>query len=76
MLDALFIKKLLKKSILEFGAIVASHFLDWKTELLLCPSNKYLHFLLNLTLVIQKEYPSETGIIINNNKIIFVAPDT
>ena len=74
MLDAPFIKKLLNLSILEFGPIITSHFLYWETEVLLCSSNKYLHLLLNLALVIQKEYPSETGIIINNNKTIFVTP--
>ena len=58
MLDALFIKKLLNYSILEFGPIVTSHFLDGKTELLLSSSNKYLHLLLNLALVIQEKYPS------------------
>ena len=76
MLDALFIKKLLNKSILKFGPIITSHFLDWETKLILCSSNKYLHLLLNMALVIQKEYPSEIGIIINNNKTIFVTLET
>ena len=76
MLDVLFIKKLLNLSVLEFGPIVASHFLDGKTELLLSSSNKYLHLLLNLALVMQEKYPSETEIVINNNKIIFITPDT
>ena len=74
MLDALFIKKLLNLGVLEFGPIVSSHFLDGKTELLLSSSNEYLHLLLNLALVMQEKYPSETGIIINNNKTIFVTP--
>ena len=68
MFNALFIKKLLNKSILEFSAIITSHFLDGKTELLLSSSNKYLHLLLNLALVMQEKYQSETGIVINNNK--------
>ena len=59
MLDALFIKKLLNKSILELGSIITSHFLDGKTELLLSSSNKYLHLLLNLALVMQEKYPSD-----------------
>ena len=54
MLDALFIKKLLNKSILEFGPIITSHFLDWETKLLLYSSNKYLYLLLNLALVMQE----------------------
>ena len=49
MLDALFIKKLLNLGVLEFGPIVASHFLDGETELL-SSSNKSLHFVSNLTL--------------------------
>ena len=52
MLDVLFIKKLLNKSILELSPIITFHFLDWETELLLCSYKKYLHFLLNLALVI------------------------
>ena len=72
MLDALFIKKLLNLGVLEFGPIIASHFLDGKIELLLSSSNKSLHFVSNLTLIKQEKYPSETRIIINNNKTIFV----
>ena len=76
MLNAFFIKKLLNLDVFEFGPIVASHFLDGKTKLLLSSSNKYLHLLLNLALVMQKKYLSETGIVINNNKTTFVTPDT
>ena len=76
MLDVLFIKKLLNLGVLEFGPIVASHFLDGETELLLSSSNKSLHFVFNLILIKQEKYISETGIIINNNKTIFVTPDT
>ena len=57
MLDAFFIKKLLNLGVLEFGPIVASHFLDRETELLLSSSNKYIHLLLNLALVMQEKYP-------------------
>ena len=57
MLDAFFIKKLLNLGVLEFGPIVASHFLDGETELLLSSSNKYLHLLLNLALVMQEKIP-------------------
>ena len=76
MLDALLIKKLLNLGVLEFGPIVASHFLDGETELLLSSSHKSLYFVSNLTLIKQEKYPSETRIIINNNKTIFVIPDT
>jgi hypothetical protein len=48
MLDAFFIKKLLNLSVLEFGPIVASYFLDGETELLLTSSNKCLHFSLTV----------------------------
>ena len=76
MLDVLFIKKHLNLGVLEFGPIIASHFLDGETELLLRSSNKSLHFVSNLTLIKQEKYPNETRIIINNNKTIFVTPDT
>ena len=76
MLDAFFIKKLLNLGVLEFGPIVASYFLDGETELLLSSSNKSLHFVSKLALIKQEKYPIETGIIINNNKTIFVTPDT
>ena len=66
MLDALIIKKLLNLGVSKFGPIVASHFLDWETEFILCPSYKCLHLVLYLALIKDKEYPSETRIIINN----------
>jgi hypothetical protein len=66
MLDALFIKKLFNLDVLEFGPIVTSHFLDEEIELLLCSSNEDLYLLLYLSLIIDKECPSETRIIINN----------
>jgi hypothetical protein len=66
MLDALFIKKFFNLGVLEFGPIVTSYFLIGKTKLFLCTSNKDLHLLLYLALIIKKEYPSEAGIIINN----------
>jgi hypothetical protein len=72
MLDALFIKELLNLSVLEFGPIITSHFLDGETGLLLSSSNKWLHFVPNLELIKQEKYPSEIGIVINNNKTIFV----
>jgi hypothetical protein len=42
MLDAIFIKELLNLSVLKFGPIVTSHFLDGETRLLLSSFNKYL----------------------------------
>ena len=75
MLDALLIKKLLDLSVLEFGPIVTSYFLDWETKLFLSSSNKYLHLVLDLALIKQEKYRSGTGIIINNYKTIFVTPD-
>ena len=75
MLDALIIKKLFNQSVLEFGPSVTSYLFYRKTELSLCPPHKYLDFLLYLGLIINKEHPSETGIIINNNKTVFVTSD-
>ena len=54
MLDALFFKEFFNIGVLEFGSIVTSYFLDWENELLLFPSNEYLHLLLNLALVMQE----------------------
>jgi hypothetical protein len=42
----------------------------------LSSSNKCLYFVPNLALIKQEKYLSETGIVINNNKTIFVTPDT
>jgi hypothetical protein len=42
----------------------------------LSSSNKCLHLVSNLTLIKQEKYSSETRIVINNNKTIFVTPDT
>ena len=75
MLNAFFIKKLLNLRVLQFGPIVAPHFLDGETKLLLSSSNKCLHFVPNLALIIQEKHPSETGIVINNNKTIFVTTE-
>ena len=76
MLDALFIKELLNLSVLEFGPIISCHLLDGETELLLSLCNKCIHFVPNLALIKQEKYPNEMGIVINNNKTIFVTPDT
>ena len=75
MLDALFIKKFFHIGVLEFCSIVTTHFLDWKTELSLFSSNEDFYLLLYLALVKHKEHPSETSIVINNNKTIFVTID-
>jgi hypothetical protein len=42
----------------------------------LSSSNKCIHFVPNLTLDKQEKYPSETELVINNNKTIFVTLDT
>jgi hypothetical protein len=66
MLDAFIIKKLFNLSVFEFGPIVTSYFLDRKTKFLLCSSDKGFHLVVHLALIIEKEHPSETRIIINN----------
>jgi hypothetical protein len=75
MLDALFIKKFFNLGVLEFGPIVTPYFLDWETKFSLCSSNEGFHLILHLALIKEKEYPSETGIIINYNKSILITPD-
>jgi hypothetical protein len=72
MLDAFLIKIIFNLSVLEFGAIVTSYLLDLDTKLILSSLQELLKHLLCLTFVIQKEYSSETRIIINNYETIFV----
>ena len=60
MLDPFFIKKFLNIGVSEFRAIVTSNILDLQLKFILSSSNEYLDNSLNFTLVMQKEYPSET----------------
>jgi len=71
MANSLFIKIFFYVDVLELGAIVASCSLDLGFKLILGSFCKFLEGLLYYTFVMQKEYPSETGIIINNDKTIF-----
>ena len=72
MTNSLFIKVLFYVGVLELGAIVASYSLDLGFKLILGSFCKFLEGLLYYTFIMQKEYPSETRIIINNDKTIFV----
>ena len=72
MLDPFFIKKFRNIGVSEFRTIVTSNILDLQVKFILISSNEFLDNSLNFTLVMQKEYPSEMKIIINNYKIIFV----
>jgi hypothetical protein len=74
MLDAFLIKILFHLSVLEFDSIVTSYLLDLGIKLILSPLQKLLEHLLCFTLFMQKEYPSEMLMVINNYKTIFV-PD-
>jgi hypothetical protein len=71
-LDSFFIKKFFNIGVLKLHAIVTSHFLNFQLKFILSSSNKLLDYLLHFTFIMQKGYSSETRIIINNNKIIFV----
>jgi len=68
MTNSFFIKILFYVGVLEFGAIVTSYFLDLGFKLVLGSFCKFLECFLYYTFVMQKEYPSETRIIINNEK--------
>src|SRR6266540_6415160 len=70
--DPFFIKELFNACVLEFGSIVTSYSLDLHLKLILGSSCKFLEVFLDFTLVLQKEYPSETRIVINNYKTVFV----
>jgi hypothetical protein len=72
MSNTFFIKVLFNVGVLELGAIVTAHFLDLHIKLILGSSSKFLESFLYLSLIMQKEYPSETRIVINNYKTIFV----
>ena len=72
MTNSLFIKILFYVGVLELGAIVASYSLDLGFKLILGSLCKFLESFLCYTFVMQKKYPSEARIIINNNKTIFV----
>ena len=72
MLDPFFIKELFNACVLELGSVVTSYSLDLHLKLILGSSCKFLEGFLDLTLVLQKEYPSETRIVINNYKTVFV----
>ena len=72
MTNSFFIKILFYVGILKLGAIVASYSLDLGFKLVLGSLFKFLKCFLQYTFIIQKEYPSETRIIISNDKTIFV----
>ena len=72
MTNSFFIKIFFYVGVLELGAIVASYSLDLGFKLILGSFCKFLEGFLYYTFVMQKEYPSETRIIINNDKTIFV----
>jgi hypothetical protein len=72
MLDFFLIKELFNVDVLELRPIVTPNSLDLDIKLILGSSCKLLEDALDFTLVTQKEYPSETRIVINNYEIIFV----
>ena len=72
MTNSFFIKIFFYVGVLELGAIVASYSLDLGFKLVLGSFCKFLESFLYCTFVMQKEYLSETKIIINNDKTIFV----
>ena len=72
MLDSFFIKELFNVGVLELCSIVTSNSLDLDIKLILGTFCKLLEDATYFTLVTQKEYRSETRIIINNYETIFV----
>jgi hypothetical protein len=81
MLDAFLIKIIFNLSVLELRANVTSYLLDLGIKLMLSSFQELLEHLLFSLLSCKKntqvkEYPSETKIVINNYKIIFVTPNT
>jgi hypothetical protein len=72
MLDPFFIKKFFNIGVPEFRSIVTSYILIFQPIFILSSSNELLDYSLSLTFILQKEYPSESRKIINNDKTIFV----
>jgi hypothetical protein len=72
MLVAFLIKIIFNLNVLELGAIVTFYLLDFGIKLILRSLKELLEHLLCFILVLQKEYLSETRIIINNYNPIFV----
>jgi hypothetical protein len=60
MLDAFLAKILFHLSVLELGSVVTPYLLDLSIKLILSLLQELLEHLLCFTLVMQKEYPSET----------------
>jgi hypothetical protein len=60
MLDAFLIKILFNLSVLKLRAIVTSYILDLCIKFVLSSFQEFLENLSCFTLVMQKEYPSET----------------
>jgi hypothetical protein len=72
MSNTFFIKMFFNVGVLELRAIITPNFLDLHIKLILCSFCKFLEGFLHFSLIMQKEYPSETRIIINNIKTILV----
>jgi hypothetical protein len=66
MLDAFFIEELFNLSVPKLRAVVTSYVLDLELELILNSPNELLDHSFCFTFILQKEYPSETGKVINN----------
>jgi hypothetical protein len=75
MLDAFFTKKVFYLCVLELGDVVTYYLLDLSFKLILCPSQELFEHLLCFAFILQKEHPSKTRIVINNDKTIFVTAD-
>jgi hypothetical protein len=75
MLDPFILKEFFNLSVLELCFIVSSYLFYYQVELILSPSQESLQSLLGFTFVMQKEYPSEACIVINNDKTILSPSD-
>jgi hypothetical protein len=75
MLDSLLLKIPLNLQVLELHSIIASNLLDSQVELILNSPQESLQGPLGFTFILQKEYPSEASIVINNYKTILTPTD-
>jgi hypothetical protein len=72
MFDSFFIKKFFNIGVPKFRIIITLYALDLQLIFILSSSNELLVYSLSLTFLLQKEYPSESRKIINNDRTVFV----
>jgi hypothetical protein len=76
MLDAFFIQVVFYLSILELDVIITSNLLNFSIKFIFVLSSRISLAPFEFHHYLEKEHPSETRIIINNNRTILVTTNT